>query len=582
MTLSRTQKRIVLLVGTGLMLFVAWLTVTGVQAKHHLINAQTALQEVHLSDVLDNPKEVYATLQSATHEVSQADKLLNSPVWSAAAHVPIAGRSVTALRATTSHVYALMQATSFATRGLRTFVHDPDQLIDPALIKVALATIGGLNKPLHETFEALETLDLRMVPGSISDPIDQLQIQLGQALPFIEQGQSLVAVAPLLLGLDKPRVWLLSMSNGAEARSIGGLPGGLSLLRVEQGKLQLIHQQSNNSLNDLVLRNWQSYVTPEVASLYGSDLASFPDMNLSPDFPTNAKLMTAVYEQSTGQKVSGVLFADEHTLAGLMQLIGPVEFRGKTFTSENVAAYIGKGVYADYHNPDLKDLALFGLTQKIFNTITTMHPDLLTTAKTFLALVAEGRMHAWSSNPAEQRKLARSPAGGSMSSPLSPKHAVVMINGAGNKIDAYIHSSVKYVQGRCEAEFPYRTSTMDIAMRNTAPKSGLPSYVDGRLDIGRFVRGYGSTNMLTYVHVPLNSSLLSATYGGQPAYLVATGTENERSVWRFDNVISAQSQKTLHLKFIEYADPSGRPELLPQPMANNMKLTIKNGPACSQ
>jgi len=486
------------------------------------------------------------------------------------------------LRTTTSHVYVVMQATSFATLGLRTFVHDPNELIDPALIKVALATIGGLNRPLHQTVKALDNLDLRMVPGSVSDPIDQLRTQIDQALPFIEQGQSLVAVAPLLLGLNKPRVWLLAMSNGAEARSIGGLPGGLSLLRVDQGKLQLLHQQSNNSLNDLVLRNWQSYVTPEVASLYGSDLSSFPDMNLSPDFPTNAKLMTAAYEQSSGQKVSGVLFADEHTLAGLMQLTGPVEFRGRTFTSENVAAYIGKGVYADYHDPDLKDLALFGLTQKIFNTITTMHPDLLSTAKTFLALVAQGRMHAWSANPVEQRKLARSPAGGSMSGPLSPKHAVVMINGAGNKIDAYIHSSVKYVQGRCEAEFPYRTSTMDIGMRNTAPKSGLPSYVDGRLDIGPLVRGGGSTKMLTYIHVPVSTSLISATYGGKPADLVATGTENDRSVWRFDNVISAQSQETLHLKFIEYADPSRRPELLPQPMANDMKVTIKTGAVCSE
>jgi len=136
------------------------------------------------------------------------------------------------------------------------------------------------------------------------------------------------------------------------------------------------------------------------------------------------------------------------------------------------------------------------------------------------------------------------------------------------------------VQGRCEAEFPYRTSTMDISMRNTAPKSGLPRYVEGRLDISPSTPGKGSTNMLTYVHVPLNSSLLTATYDGKPANLHSTGTENERSVWRFDNVIAAHSEKSLHLKFIEYADPSDRPELLPQPMANDTKVIIKHGPTC--
>ena len=580
MTLGRTQKRIVLLVGTGLLLFVSWLVVTGVQAKHHLLNAQSSLQGVNVSDVLDHPKDVYATLKSATDEVAQADKVLKSPGWSVVAHIPIAGRSVKALRVTTTHVYGVMRATIVATQGLKTFVHDPHELIDPALIKVALATIGGLNNPAHETVKALATLDLRMVPGSVANPIDKLQTDLRQALPFLEQGQSLVSVAPVLLGLDRSRIWLLAMSNGAEARSIGGLPGGLSLLRVQQGRLRLMHQQSNNRINTLVLKNWESYVTPEVASLYGTDLARFPDMNLSPDFPTNAKLMTAMYEQYSGHQVSGVLFADEHTLAGLMQLTGPVEYRGKTFTSENVSAYIGKGVYADYADQNLKDQALLGLTQKIFNTITTMRPDLITTAKTFLALIAQGRLHAWSSNPAEQKKIVSSPAGGSMKGPHSPKHAVVMANGAGNKIDAYIHSSVTYVQGRCEADLPYRTSTLAISMRNTAPKSGLPDYVDGRLDIGQFVRGGGSTNMLTYIHVPLGSSLLSATYGGKPAALIATGTENERSVWRFDNVIAAQSQETLNLKFMEYADPTHRPELLPQPMANDMQVTVKNGPKC--
>jgi Protein of unknown function (DUF4012) len=580
MTLSRIQKRIVLIIGTGLLLFISWLAVTGVQAKHHLINAQTSLQAVHLSDVLNQPKDVYATLTSATDEVAKADRLLKSPGWSVVANVPIAGRSVKALRTTTSNLYGVMRATTFATRGLKTFVHDPKQLIDPGLIKLALATIGALDGPLHKTVNALEALDLRMVPGSVSDPIAKIEADLRQALPFIEQGQSLVSVAPLLLGLDKPHTWLMVMGNGAEARSTGGFPGGLSLLRINQGNLQLLHQESNNGIFEMRLNNWQSQVPPEVASFYGDDLSRFPDVNLSPDFPTNGKFMAAMYEQYSGQKVSGVLFCDEHTLAGLMQLTGPVEFRGRTFTSDNIRAYIGKGVYADYADNNLKDQALIGLSKKIFYTLSTMRPDLLTTAKTFLALIAQGRLHAWSSDPAEQRSLVRSPAGGSMNGPHSPKHAVVFVNGAGNKIDAYIHTSVKYVQGRCEAEFPYRTSTLDISMRNTAPESGLPRYVEGRLDISPSTPGKGSTKMLTYVHVPLNSSLLAATYDGKPANLHATGTENERSVWRFDNVIGADRQKLLHLKFIEFADPANRPELLPQPMANDTKITIKRGPTC--
>ena len=582
MTLSQKQKKIVLAMLAALLVFFGWLTFTGLSAKHHLNNAQSALANLHISDVLAHPQDAYATIVTATDEVSQADQILRSPAWSAISHIPFLGRSVKAGQVTALQVHELMKATVVGTKGLQTFKHNPKKIIDPALISIATSTISALNTPAHDTVKALNATDLRLVPSSVADPIRKLQHDLGQALPFLEQGQSLVSIAPILLGVDKPRNWLLVMGNGAEARSIGGLPGGWGLLHVGQGKLQLVHQESNDNISSISLRNWQSLVTPEVAALYGDDLSRFTDVNLSPDFPTNGKLMEALYRQYSGKQTDGVLFTDEHTLAGLMQLTGPIIFRGKTFTSENVGAYIGRGVYADYANPKDKDRAILGLTAKVFDTITSTSPDLLATAKTFLDLIAHGRMHVWSSNPVEQSKIASSPAGGSMTSAQSPKHIVVMANGAGNKIDAYIHSSVKYVQGECQAGFPYRTSTMTISMRNTAPSSGLPAYVNARLDLGSKVEGAGSTNMLTFVHVPLGATLLSATYAGQRANLVASGMENGRTVWRFDNVIAPKRRRTLTIKFTESAFVDDRPELAPQPMANDMQVVVQPGPPCEK
>ena len=582
MKLSQKQKRIVLAGLAILLLFLGWLTFTGLSAKHHLNNAQSALANLHISDVMAHPQDAYATIVTAAEEVTQADQILHNPAWSAAAHVPFVGRSVKASQVTALHVHELMNATLVGTKGLKTFKHDPNKIIDPALISIATSTISALNTPAHATVKALNATDLRLVPGSVANPIRKLQHDLGQALPFLEQGQSLVSIAPILLGVDKPRTWLLVMGNGAEARSIGGLPGGWGLLHVGEGKLELVHQESNDNISSISLHNWQSQVSPDVASLYGDDLSRFTDINLSPDFPTNGKLMEAMYRQYSGKRTDGVLFTDEHTLAGLMQLTGPIVFRGKTFTSENVSAYIGKGVYADYADPKEKDRAILGLTAKVFATITSASPDLIATAKTFLDLIAQGRMHVWSSNPAEQVKIASSSAGGSMSSPSSPKHIVVMANGAGNKIDAYIHSSVKYARGKCQAGFPYRTSTMQISMRNTAPSSGLPDYVNARLDLGPDVEGAGSTNMLTFVHVPLGATLLSATYAGKSANLVASGMENGRTVWRFDNVIAPQSRRTLTLKFTESAFADDRPELVPQPMANDMQVVVEPGPSCDK
>lgn len=580
MTLTQKQKKIVLGALALLVIFFGWLTFTGLQAKHHLNDAQAALSELQMSDVLDHPQDVYATIVAATGDVEQANQILHSPAWTVVTHIPVIGRSVKASQVTAANVHQLMKATLLGTEGLKTFKHNPKKIIDPALINIATATISALNTPAHETVDALSSTDLRLVPGSVAEPIRKLQQDLKQALPFLEQGQSLVSIAPILLGVDKPRTWLLVMGNGAEARSIGGLPGGWGLLNVGQGKIDLVHQESNDNISSISLANWRSLVTQDAVTLYDDDLSRFTDMNLSPDFPTNGKLMEALYRQYSGKRTDGVLFTDEHTLAGLMQLTGPIAFRGKTFTSENVSGYIGKGVYADYADPKEKDRAVLGLTQKVFKTITSASPDLLVVAKTFLDLIAQGRLHVWSSNPIEQKKFESSPAGGSMISPESPKHAVVMANGAGNKIDAYIHSSVKYVQGKCQPNFPYRTSTMAVSMRNTAPTSGLPDYVNARLDLGPNIEGAGSTNMLTFIHVPLGATLLSATYVGKPANMVASGMENGRTVWRFDNVIAPQSRRTLLLKFIESAVSDDRPELLPQPMANDMDVQVELGASC--
>ena len=580
MTLTQKQKRIVLGALALLVMFVGWLTFTGLQAKHHLNDAQTSLSELQMSDVLDHPQDVYATIAAATGDVEQANQILHSPAWTVVTHIPVIGRSVKASQTTAVNLHQLMKATLLGTEGLKTFKHNPKKIIDPELINIATATISAINTPAHETVEALNSTDLRLVPGSVAEPIRKLQRDLKQALPFLEQGQSLVSIAPILLGVDKPRTWLLVMGNGAEARSIGGLPGGWGLLNVGQGKIDLVHQESNDNISRIPLANWQSLVTEDAVTLYDDDLSRFTDMNLSPDFPTNGKLMEALYRQYSGKRTDGVLFADEHTLAGLMQLTGPIVFRGKTFTSDNVSGYIGKGVYADYADPKEKDRAVLGLTEKVFKTITSASPDLLVVAKTFLDLIAQGRLHVWSSNPIEQKKFESSPAGGSMINPESPKHAVVMANGAGNKIDAYIHSSVKYVQGKCQPNFPYRTSTMAVSMRNTAPTSGLPDYVNARLDLGPNIEGAGSTNMLTFIHVPLGATLLSATYAGKPANMVASGMENGRTVWRFDNVIAPQSRRTLLLKFIESAVTDNRPELLPQPMANDMDVQVELGASC--
>jgi hypothetical protein len=164
----------------------------------------------------------------------------------------------------------------------------------------------------------------------------------------------------------------------------------------------------------------------------------------------------------------------------------------------------------------------------------------------------------------------------------NPTHAVVLINGAGNKIDAYVQSNVTYTVGQCTPYLPYRDSIMRVTLNNTAPTSGLTENVTPRNDLGQLrAKDPGSTKMLVYLHVPLGSEFQTATVDGVDLPLLLEGMENDRTVWRLDVELPANSTKNLIVTFSEPAigdEPS--PILWTQPMSLPMVTSVVSGPPC--
>jgi hypothetical protein len=123
---------------------------------------------------------------------------------------------------------------------------------------------------------------------------------------------------------------------------------------------------------------------------------------------------------------------------------------------------------------------------------------------------------------------------------------------------------------------------MRITLNNSAPASGLPLYVTPRNDRGElFPEDPGSTKMLVYLHVPLGAEFQTATVDGVDIPLLLEGTENDRTVWRLDVEMPAESEQVLLVTFSEPAigdEPS--PILWTQPMALPMEVSVVAGPPC--
>jgi hypothetical protein len=475
----------------------------------------------------------------------------------------------------------VLDAVALSDDALSRYHRRPGHIVDRALLKIAGDILANIKQPTLSAVDEMQMLNLTGVPSIIAKPVKQVRDQFVTAQPYVEQGQTFIKVAPVLLGLDDPKNWLLVMNNGAEARATGGLPGGWATLSAKDGHLELTHLETNSAISAQPLSGWQHFVPADMQALYGYDLSHLTDMNLSPDYPTNARLMNALYQQHTGGIVDGVISIDEFTLAGLMVVTGPVNVGQRHLTSGNVVDYVTKGVYADYPNPKKKDDAVMDITRRVFKHLSYDSVRDVELARALIPSIYRGRLHVWSTSTKDQSLIHQTVLSGAMDNLRDPTHMAVIINAAGNKIDAYVASKVDYVQGKCLADLPYRESSISVQLDNSAPKRGLPAYVTPRNDKGYRDNSHpGSTMSAVFMHVPLGSELGSATIENKRTPVMNTGTDHGRAVWEFHIELPAEASKTLTVTFDEPVVARNRPVLGVQPMAIPMETAVKTGPHC--
>jgi len=583
MAIVRNLRRMLAVMFIAGLAAVIWMLHTGSAANSELSQAKSQIQLLMTHKVSKEPHRIARVIERVYVHVDRANHLTHDPVWWMVSHIPVLGRTPTAVRTSISSIDVVLAAVTQSDGDLLSYRRKPGTIVDSALLKIAGRILADVRKPTLDAVTQMQALNLSGVPKLIADPVRQIRTQFETAQPYVEQGQAFIKAAPILLGLNQQKKWLLVMNNGAEARATGGLPGGWAVLSVDRGHLELTHLETNSAISAEPLRNWRNLVPQDVQALYGSDLAHLADMNLSPDFPTNARLMNALYEQHTQGHVDGVVSIDEFTLAGLMAVTGPVRVGEHRLTSGTVVDYVTKGVYADYPNPRKKDEAVMEITRRVFKHMSYDSVRDVELARALIPSIYRGRLHVWVTSRSGQAVISRTVMAGSMANPSKPTHMAVVINAAGNKIDAYVAATVHYQQGKCFTDLPYRESSMTVGLHNAAPTHGLPDYVTPRNDKGyRDNSQPGSTMSAVFVHAPLGSELAAASIHGQKVVPMSIGTDHGRSVWEFDVELPARSSRQLQVQFNEPSQlATAIPNLGVQPMAIPMQTSIQLGPRCA-
>jgi len=568
------HRRPLALTALGLLLLAVagavYVGITGVRAysaatamREHLTAAERAVREVRLGDAaaeIPQARAAAADLLSATA----------GPVWAAIGAAPGIGANVTAARALAQSVVEVADAAAplleTARLAAETGLRDDTGRIDLQRLAAVPTHAEAVAAATEAATARLAEIDTGAVIAPIADAVTRGRTELADLPTSLRTAGTYIARVPALLGADGPRTWLVMLQNLAEARGTGGLLGAYVLLRADDGRVEVIKADTNNSLQPYPIP--QTGLPDDFTNLWGSDAAEWASFNLTLHFPYAAQLASNGMAER-GTPIDGVIALDQRVVAALITATGPVTSGDVTIDGGSAYDYLTSGIYIDFPDPARKDAVTLDLLTTTMERAIGGEIDLGALARAVPPTVSEGRIRMWSTVDAEQEWIAESILGGVVPTDPGPFIGVAFSNGAGNKMDAFVRAEVSYAVGRC-VDLPEQRSQAIVRLSLAAPP-GLPDYVTLRLDDP--TAPADSTLMLVYVYGPKGAYVTEARVDGVPTPIFG-GDERGRPVWGFAVPILNGATSELVIDVLEPSRPQRLPQVMVTPMAQPVPARI--------
>jgi hypothetical protein len=488
----RTSVRWVLL---GLLVLlcasVAWTAVALVQARGDLEAAAELLEQVR--DAAD-PEATEPELAEAQALLEQAQRRLEQPGPRVVSLLPLAGRTVVATRDTAGAGAAVVAG------GREVLDAVPDQLLSGG--QLDLAGVAQVEQALRRAeerarapVERLEQLELAGTPGAVSSGVRRAQEELGGMPDTLARAADGLLALHGVLGAERERRLLVVLQNNAELRATGGLISVFAEATARDGRLDLTAFQEVEDVADLPAEA-RAVPTPdgygELFAPFRAGTTLWKNVNMAADVPTSSAVLAEVAELSLPQQPEVVVWVDVPAIAAVLRATGPVVLPdGSTLSADNAVQRLLSDAYrqvedtAEGQTQRREALRAAGdavLGQLLSGGGGASAQDLARE----LAPAAAGRHLAlWSADPEEQQLLTTARLGGAVHAERDLASFAVHNLGDGrsfgNKLDYY---SRRQVSVRVQVARNEAVVEQEVALRNTAPASGLPVYVSGLVGPG--------------------------------------------------------------------------------------------------
>ncbi|MGO3662365.1 DUF4012 domain-containing protein [Microbacterium gubbeenense] len=564
-----------------------------------VLGVSAVVAKMSVDALMSDAKALVADIDDADATAAHVDDMRSSarnahiatahPIWRASEVLPFVGDDLRAVRLLAGAADPLIADVAAPLLEFDLSSIGPN---DGALNVDAVAQLG---KTIEQVAPVAERTNIRLIAEGIDvdgllpplrEPVKQVSNGLGTLADAMRRLAILSPQLPTMLGANEPRDYLVLVQNTAEMRTLGGNPGNMLMLTLDEGRMS-ITQEGNRFNIPTGLNEPIAPLNSATEALYTDRVGKFfQDTTMTPDFAQTAHLARAFWSSGLGDPGDAVLAIDPVALSYIMKATGPVQLpSGETLKSENVVDELLSKVYSRFpggtaQSAQQQDAFFSAAAAGIFENVTSAKGGIAALVPQLAKAFDEGRVLYAPTDATEAEATRGTRFGGPLPKQNNSKNTLlgVFVNdNTEGKLDYYTSMSVDVASDVCQAEGDATFTSRATYNYNLKPEqvAGLPQYVStGR----HFPKGVKSTNLVFYG--PAGSTFISAKLDGED-FVPQAGTND---LGRQAVLINFESQPTTsHTVEVTFSAPAdqkyGPLGVRTTPMIKDVPVTI-DSPGC--
>ncbi|MBI2551776.1 DUF4012 domain-containing protein [Candidatus Uhrbacteria bacterium] len=332
---------------------------------------------------------------------------------------------------------------------------------------------------LERAKEILKRAPKTAVVSALRSRLEELDRYVAVSARVFSDILPLLQIGPTFLGYPDPQTYLVLLQNSDEMRPTGGFIGTYGLMRFDTGHITEFFTDDVYNLDRFVPGRTRPPAPDPVRRYLQQPYWYLRDANWDPDFEASAKRILQFYDEEVKYQkglaaaksdpdksrepgitpihsrientadLAGVIAIMPEAIRPILELTGPIDVRGQTFTAENLTdaleyeveiGFEQKGIPRPQRKEIIAELG-HALIAKIFELPVNQWPEILHSARQALD---EKHFLIYFTDPEAQSKIETLGWSGKIVSPAQDYLSVFDANLFSLKTDPYVARTIFY------------------------------------------------------------------------------------------------------------------------------------------